>query len=149
MPGGNKNINGDDGVKFEKGNNAALKWTEEEALKLANDLLSWIRTGEECHIFFNEFLYLEAYKNDYVGKIYPDLLAYLSKKYSSFLDILNECAEIEKTKLMKYGTLGTVKDSMSKFLLSAVYGLREKTDSKTDVTSKGDKIDPTITFYET
>lgn len=142
MPGGKSCITGEDGKKFEQGNLAALKWTEDEALRLGNDLLDWIRDKGEENIFFNDFLYLEAYKNDYVGKIYPQLLSYLSKKYSSFLNILSECAEIEKAKLMKYGSKGTVIPAMAKFLLSAQYGLTEKTT--TDLTTKGEKIESNL-----
>lgn len=130
---GYKDIDPEVGKHFEKCNTAALKWTEDEALRLANDLLTWIREGEDEHIFFNEFLYLEAYKNDYAGRIYPELLSYLGKKYTSFLNILKECAEIEKSKLMKYGSNGRAVPQMAKFLLSAQYGMTEKSEVKNDV----------------
>ena len=86
MPGGYKNINGNDGVKFNEGNKAAVKWTEEGALKLATDLIKWMKDADE-NIFFDEFIFLVADSEDYDGKLYPDLIAYLGKKYSSFFEL--------------------------------------------------------------
>lgn len=129
MPGGNKNINGDDGVKFEKGNNAAEKWTEKEALRFGNDLISWMQSEDE-NIFFDDFIYLQDHKGKYAGKIYAELPSYLAKKFSSFLNILNICRKIEETKLKKFSAFDKLNASISKFLLSAKYGYTEKTESK-------------------
>ena len=50
--------------KFEKGNKAAEKWTEENALALGQALLDWMK--EPQNIFFEEFLVVE---NDYYDEI--------------------------------------------------------------------------------
>lgn len=131
MPGGNKNINGDDGVKFEKGNKAAEKWTEKEALRFGNDLISWMRSEDE-NIFFDDFIYLQDHKGKYAGKIYAELPSYLAKKFSSFLNILNTCRKIEETKLKKFSAFDKLNASISKFLLSAKYGYTEKTENKNE-----------------
>ena len=124
MPGGNKNIKPEDGKQFEKGNKAAEKWTEGEALKLGNDLLQWMQAADE-NIFFDEFLYLSCDETQYAGKIYSTILPYLSNKFSSFSNILNKCRDIEKTKLKKFGAFDKLNASIVKFLLSAEYGMSE------------------------
>lgn len=133
MPGGYKNIGPSDGVKFSAGNKAAEKWTEESALRFGNDLLDWMRAEDE-NIFFDDFVYLQDHTGKYDGVIYADLPAYLSKKYSSFLDILNICRNIEKTKLKKFSSFDKLNASIAKFLLSAEYGISEKTIVQNDVT---------------
>lgn len=143
MPGGNKNIRPEDGVQFEKGNKAAEKWTEEAALKFGNDMLDWMQGADE-NIFFDEFIYLINHKEKYAGKIYADLPGYLAKKYSSFLDILNKCRKIEETKLKKFSAFDKLNASIAKFLLSAEYNYREKSD----MTTKGEKIEVADPFAQ-
>ena len=121
MPGGYKKINGSDGVRFEANNKAAEKWTEKAALIFGNDLLDWMRAEDE-NIFFDDFIYLQDHKGKYAGEIYADLPAYLAKKYTSFLDILEKCKVIEKTKLKKFSAFDKLNAGIAKFLLSAEYG---------------------------
>jgi len=142
MPGGNKNIRPEDGKQFEKNNQAALKWTEKEALKFGNDLLNWMQSEDE-NIFFDDFIYLKNHNGKYAGEIYVDLPAYLGKKHSSFLDILKKCRKIEETKLKKFSAFDKLNASIAKFLLSAEYGLTDKT--QTDITTQGNPINITFT----
>lgn len=137
MPGGKGNIKPEDGKQFEKNNKAAEKWTEVEALKFGNDLLNWMQAEDE-NIFFDDFIHLQDHTGKYAGKIYADLPAYLSKNFTSFLDILNKCRVIEKTKLKKFSAFDKLNASIAKFLLSAEYGLTDKTS--TDITTGGEKI---------
>jgi hypothetical protein len=141
MAGGNKNIKPEDGVQFEIGNKAAEKWTEEAALKFGIDLLAWMQAEDE-NIFFDDFIYLQDHTGKYAGEIYAELPAYLAKKFSSFLNILNICRQIEKTKLKKFSAFDKLNASIAKFLLSAEYGLSDKT--QTDITTAGEKLNITI-----
>lgn len=141
MGGGKGNIKPEDGKQFEVGNNVAEKWTEKDALKLGNDLLDWMK-AEPLNILFDEFFFIVCDESNYAGKIYSELPSYLANKFTSFLKILETCREIEKTKMKKYGLSEDVNPSMSKFLLSAVYGLSEKTD----ITSKGKELNNTTTI---
>lgn len=142
MPGGNKNIRPEDGVQFKAGNKAAEKWNEEEALKFGNDLLNWMRKADE-NIFFEDFIYLVDHKGKYAGKIYADLPGYLARKFSSFLDILETCRKIEETKLKKFSAFDKLNASIAKFLLSAEYNYREKSD----MTTKGESINIPISKW--
>jgi hypothetical protein len=129
MPGGNKAIKPSDGKQFEKGNKAAEKWTEPEAMRFGNDLLAWMKEKDE-NVFFNDFIYISCDESKYPGTIYSGLTSYLSEKFSSFSKVLQKCREIEKTKLKKFGAFDKLNASIVKFLLSAEYGLTEKTLSE-------------------
>ena len=133
MPGGKGNIKPSDNPKpFSKGNKVAEKWTEEEALIFGNDLLDWMLVDDE-NIFFDDFIYLQDHTGKYVGEISSTLPAYLSNKFSTFSNILNKCRQIEKTKLKKFSAFDKINVSIAKFLLSAEYGLSEKTEQKKEV----------------
>lgn len=130
---GNCQIKPEDNPKpFTKGNKAAEKWTESEALKFGNDLLSWMQEEDE-NIFFDDFIYLQDHTGKYAGEISANLPSYLSNKFSTFHDILNKCRQIEKTKLKKFSAFDKLNGSIAKFLLSAEYGLSEKTEQKKEV----------------
>lgn len=145
MAGGYKQITGEDGVRFTAGNKKAEKWTEEAALLFGNDLLNWMRAEDE-NIFFDDFIYLQDHTGKYPGEVYADLPAYLAKKYLSFFDLLEKCRIIEKTKLKKFSAFDKLNASIAKFLLSAEYGLKEKSD----VTTNNESIntDPLNTLKE-
>ena len=143
MPGGKGKINGNiEGVQFSEGNKAAEKWTEEAALKFGNDLLAWMKEADE-NIFFDDFIYLSCDESKYAGAIYAELPAYLSGKFTSFLNILDKCRIIEKTKLKKFSAFDKLNPSIAKFLLSAEYGMSEKTEIRQRTT-----IEPTLTETE-
>jgi len=126
MPGGKGNIMPSDGKQFSKEYQPEPKWTEEEALKFGNNLLSWLKAADE-NIFYEEFIFLVADENDYKGKIYVELPAYLAKKFSSFFNLLQKCAKIEEIKLKKFGSFDKLNAGLVKFLLSANYGYTDKT----------------------
>jgi len=129
MPGGKGNIKPSDGKQFSIGNNAAEKWTEDEALKLGYSMLEWFSSADE-NIFFEDFLFLYCLKGDYKGKIYRDLPVYLAGKFTSFFDILETCKVIEKVKLKKFGAFDKLNASIVKFLLSTDHGLSETKNIK-------------------
>ena len=129
MPGGNKNINGSDGKQFSKDYQPQEKWTEKRALEVGNELLEWLK-AEDDNLFFEEFLYLE---NDY----YTELIAYLSKKFSSFLRLIEKAKKIQEIKLYKYGAFDKLNSQITKFVLINEHGkTSEKTENKTENTNK-------------
>ena len=133
MPGGRGNIKSSDNPKpFLKGNKAAEKWTEEEALRLADGLINWMKEEDE-NIFYDDYLFLVVDESKFRGKIYPDLIRHLSNKFSTFSDRIVKAAKIEETKLKKFGSFDKLNASMTKFLLSANYGYTEKTQVESNV----------------
>ena len=138
MPGGYKNIKHEDGTPFEKDNKAAEKWTEEIALKFGNDLLNWIKESDE-NIFYDEFIFLVAKDSDYHPKIkiYPDLIEYLTKKYSTFCELIKKAEKLQEIKLKKFGCFDKLNASMVKFTLINNHGWADAT--RTELTGKNGK----------
>jgi len=109
MPGGNKNIKPEDGKQFSKEYQPKEKWTIKKAEQVGKDLIEWMNAKNE-NIFFEEFLILN---NDY----YPQLIAYLCEKFSSFLKLIERAKKIQEIKLYKYGVGDELNASMTKFVL--------------------------------
>src|SRR5690606_28163159 len=112
------------------GNKNAQKWTEEEALKLGEELLSWMKEKPE-NVFFKEFL---IYENDY----YEELTDYLSNKYESFLNVLKKAKKIQELKIVKLSSDNKLNPTMSIFCLKNLHDWRDRQD--VDHTTKGEDI---------
>ena len=133
MPGGKGNITGADGKQFSKEYQPQQKWTEKKALKVANDLIKWLKAEDE-NLFYEDFLYIE---NDY----YSELIAYLSNKFTSFLKLIEKAKYIQEIKLKKFGVFDKLNASMTKFTLINNHGWKDK--SETDITTKGESLNKT------
>ena len=118
MPGGKGKIRPEDGKQFSSEYQPEEKWTEEEALKVGNDLLVWMK-AKPTNMFFDEFLYIE---NDY----YSSLINYLSKKYTSFSKLIERAKKIQEIKLKKYGTADKLNAAITKFVLINEHGWCDK-----------------------
>ena len=144
MPGGNKNIKSKDGTPFESGNKVAEKWTLDEATKLGNDLIEWLRAKDEDgedlgNMLFEEFLIIEK-------DLYPELIAYLSHKFSAFLNLIEKAKKIQEIKLHKYGLADRLNASITKFSLINNHGWVDKHEIKQEI--KQEINVPTIKWVE-
>ena len=106
------------GKQFSKDYQPAEIWTEENALRLGNDLIAWL-LEKETNIFFLEFLVID---NDYS----ETLTAYLSSKFKSFSRLLFRAKKIQEAKLLKYGVLDKLNSSMTKFVLINNHGYTDR-----------------------
>lgn len=105
------------------------KWTEEKALALGNELITWLNANDE-NMFFEEFLII---KKD----LYSELIKYLSTKFVSFFKLIEKAKKIQEIKLYKYGTLDKLNPTMTKFVLINEHGkTSEKTENTNENTSK-------------
>jgi hypothetical protein len=138
MPGGKGNIKPEDGRQFSKDYQPEEKWTEERALDLGNELIAWQKENA-VNIFFDEFLILEK-------GYYEELIAYLCKKYTSFLKLINKARKIQEIKLKKYGTADKLNASMTKFVLINNHNWKEQ--SHIDHTNDGKAFNNSITDDE-
>jgi len=134
MIGGNKNIKPEDGKQFSSEYQPKEKWTENKANELGNEMILWLVKKDEededkGNIFFEEFLVIEK-------DLYPELIKYLSDKFSSFLKLIEKAKKIQEIKLVKYGVGDRLNASMTKFVLSNHHGYTDKTD----ITTKGKEI---------
>lgn len=103
------------------------KWTEEIALKLGKELIEWLKeiddTGQDKgNIFYEEFIVLEK-------DLYPEIIAYLSGKYPSFLNLIGKAKKIQEIKLVKYGVGDRLNATMTKFVLMNCHNFVEKANN--------------------
>jgi hypothetical protein len=141
MPGGNKNIKPEDGRQFSSEYQPEEKWTEKKALELGNELITWLTNKEEeGNIFFEDFLIIEK-------GLYRELVNYLSKKFSSFLKLINRAKEIQEIKLYKFGVADRLNAAMTKFVLINEHN-KVSDNSKLDHSSSDGSMSPVtgITF---
>lgn len=126
------------GKKFSSEYQPEEKWTEEKALKVANDLIIWMRETEQ-NIFWEEFLYIT---NDY----YSQLISYLCNKFVSFSKLIEKAKKIQEIKLKKYGTGDALNATMTKFVLINEHNWRDKQEL---TGADGKDLNPiNITFIE-
>lgn len=125
MSGGKGNIKPHDGKQFSSDYKPQEKWTEENALKLGNELIEWISKKGKKNIFFQEFLFIKTLNNQ-------KTISYLSNKFTSFLTLIVRAKKIQEIKLLKYGIANKLNASMTKFVLANHHGYREKKEVKTE-----------------
>ena len=124
MPGGKGNIKPEDGKQFSSIYQPKEKWTENKAIQLGIEMIEWFnevdKDGNDVgNILFEEFLIIK--KN-----LYPELISYLAKKFTSFLKLLCKAKKIQEIKIAKYGLADRLNSNMAKFILSANHGYTEK-----------------------
>lgn len=118
MPGGYGNIKPKDGKQFSSTYQPKPKWTKKRAEQLGNDLIAW-QKKDAINIFWEEFLVIER-------DLYPDVIRYLSDKYSSFSDLIRQARKIQELKLQKYATADKLNAAITKFVLINKHGWRDK-----------------------
>lgn len=138
MPGGKGNIRPKDGKQFSSEYQPKEKWTEEKALELGNQLIEWLKEKDEKgddkgHIFFEEFLIIEK-------DLYHDLIGYLCRKFTSFLELIEKARKIQELKLQKYGVADRLNATMTKFVLTNKHGWSDKVENKIEQTEAPKEI---------
>jgi hypothetical protein len=92
-------------------------------------LIEWINVKSDDNLFFEEFLIIEK-------GLYPELIPYLSNKFSSFLKFIQKAKRIQELKLVKYGVKDKLNASMTKFVLTNHHGYVVKKEVDETVTNK-------------
>jgi hypothetical protein len=136
MPGGRGKITSKDGKPFSKTNQPAPKWTEDKAIQLGEQLIKWLKEVDEDgndkgNMFFMEFLVIEK-------DLYPEVIDYLSEKFTSFSKLIEKAKKIQEIKLQKYGVGDRLNSAMTKFVLINNHNWKDK--SEVDHTSGGEKL---------
>lgn len=139
MPGGKGKIRPEDGKQFSSEYQPKEKWTKKKADQVGIDLIEWMNEKNE-NIFFEEFLILN---NDY----YPELIAYLCNKFTSFLKLIEKAKKIQEIKLYKFGVGDELNASMTKFVLINEHNKigdssKQQVDNTITVTVKREKKPP-------
>lgn len=136
MPGGKGNIKPEDGKQFSSSYQPQVKWTEEKALQLGNDLIDWLKEKDEKgndkgNMFFLEFLVIER-------DLYMELIDYLSRKFTSFSKLIQKAKKIQEIKLVKYGVGDRLNATMTKFCLINNHDWADKNNSEIKITNISD-----------
>jgi hypothetical protein len=118
MGGGKGNIKPEDGKQFSSEYQPQEKWTEAKALQLGEDLIEWQKAKSD-NMFWEEYLVIEK-------DLYPELIAYLEKKFTSFLKLIEKARKIQELKLQKYGVADVLNAPITKFVLINKHGWRDK-----------------------
>jgi hypothetical protein len=100
------------------GNDNALKWTEEKALKIAAGLIEWLKIDD--NVFFQDYLVMEH-------GLYKEIVSYLCTQYGSFLNDIKRAKEIQEIKLQKAGFKGESNPAVTIFLLKYHHKYTDKT----------------------
>ena len=137
MSGGKGKIKPEDGKQFSAEYQPEEKWTEENALALAAELIAWQKQKPD-NIFYEEFLIIEK-------DLYREIIAYLSKKFTSFLKQIERSKQIQEIKLKKLGTADLLNASMTKFVLINEHNWKDKTETEH---SGAVSITPSIKFVD-
>ncbi len=99
------------------GNKNAQKWTEGSALKIGEDLIGWYDEAD-TNIFFEQFLRQRG--------LYRDLISYLSRKFPSFLELINKAKQIQEERICLLGLTKALNPAMCIFILKNVHGYRDQ-----------------------
>jgi hypothetical protein len=135
MAGGNKKIKPEDGKQFSSEYQPQEKWTENKSIELGQELIDWLKQKE--NIFFEEFLVIEK-------DLYPELIGYLTKKFSSFFKLISKAKKIQEIKLIKFGVADELNSTMTKFVLTNHHDYSDRKE----VNLKQDKPLTNITITE-
>lgn len=120
------------GKRFSETYQPPEKWTEERALEVAFNLLDWLRAEDE-NIFFKDYLHL---KNSYPKNI----VKYLSDKFKSFREVIEDAKNIQEIKLVKFGVFDKLNSGLTKHVLDNVHGwTSQKIETKQEI-NQGIKV---------
>lgn len=152
MAGGKGKIEPSDGKQFSSKYQPDKEiWKEKTAVKFCQDMIDWLNEKDEDgedrgNIFFEEFIYMIANPLDYHRKasIYVGLPSYLANKFSSCSKLIEKAKKIQEIKLYKYGAGDRLNASLTKFVLINEHGKINEKQVKTDITTGGENIKPTV-----
>jgi len=102
------------------GNKNAQKWPEGKALKIGEDLIRWYDEADS-NIFFEQFLRQRG--------LYRDLISYLSRKFPSFLDLINKAKQIQEERICLLGLTKALNPAMCIFILKNVHGYKDQQEN--------------------
>ena len=129
MPGNND--------RFQSGNTAALKWTEEKAMAIAQGLLEWMNEDQR-NFLMKDFLFEQG--------LYSDLISTLSERYPAFAEHITRAKEIEAHRIQKFALTNNLNAGMAQWVLGVMH--KQHNVQKQEITGKdGAPLStPTITI---
>jgi len=105
--------------QFIEGNKSAEKWTEEELIKLGDELLEWMLSSK-THIWFKDFFTFEK------KMVYRSLVSYLVSISEPFSERIELAKQIQESRLVNGGLTGEILWKASEFILKSNMGWSDK-----------------------
>jgi hypothetical protein len=99
-----------------------IKWTEQKAMELANELIEWMKSSDN-NIFFERFLVENKEQS-------PQIVSELSKKFKSFSEAIKRARKIQEYKIIDMGTMRS-NSTFAMFLLKSNHGYIEEYQKQT------------------
>ena len=123
--------------RFQVGNTAALKWTEEKAMEIATGLLDWMNEDQR-NFTMKDFLFEHG--------LYADIIATLSERYPAFAEYIARAKEIEAHRIQKFALTNNLNANMAQWVLGVHH--KQHNVQKQEITGKdGAPLStPTITI---
>lgn len=123
--------------RFQSGNTAALKWTEEKAMAIAQGLLEWMN-DDQRNFLMKDFLFEQG--------LYADIIATLSERYPAFAEYIVRAKEIEAHRIQKFALTNNLNANMAQWVLGVHH--KQHNVQKQEITGKdGAPLStPTITI---
>jgi hypothetical protein len=98
-----------------------VKWTEDKAIELANELIEWLKEDE--NIWFERFLYE-------VRGLYPQIISEMGEKYNSFSEAIKRAKKIQESKIVDYAFKNDINTTMAIFVLKNTYNWTDKVEQQ-------------------
>jgi predicted ATP-binding protein involved in virulence len=105
-----------------------VELSQEEALKIANDIKTWLTEDKSTQIYIGKYITTRGIKRD--------SLSAASKKYPDVKEIMSECSELQKFKIIDFATRSQIDRKFAEFILINYYGFKSSTGSDKSNTKK-------------
>ena len=123
--------------QFVAGNTAALIWTEDKAMELANALLDWMKE-KETKFLLKDFLF----QHD----LYADIIATLCDRYPPFAENIARAKEIEAHRIQKFALTNNLNSGMAQWILAVHHN--QHNVQKQEVNASVSVAPPPIIVFE-
>lgn len=118
------------------GNKNAEIWTEEKALKIANDLIAWL---SEEPVLINtmagqQIQNINLFKINFLAQNghSKELIDDLCDKFPLFCELIKKAEQIQESKILQYSILNKLNPIISIFCLKNHHGYRDKKEIEMD-----------------
>lgn len=133
-----------------KGNKYHEKWTEADALKLADDLIEWLQVEPEYETTLNgrRVENINLYKVDFLSQrgLSKCKISQLCVRFPSFREKIEEADAIQEARLLKYSAMSKINTSVAIFSLKNCHGYADRQEF--DHKNNGASFEPPIIKIE-
>ena len=112
--------------KFTEGNSFAEKWNEDRAMRLAKELIAWMKE-DNGNFWLEDFLFEKD--------LYPDLIGRLSERFPPFAEHIAHAKKIQESRIKKFALMNQLNSGMAQWVLATVHDIHNVAKTETEVKS--------------